>query len=137
MITKSSIVEIQKLVVNSKSWPIKSNSEQYQFSFKYISSTNNGKIFQKKKKTLFWGRFCVKIIFPTISRYVPLQRSPSISMSKIQSRLVMKPKIIPSISTCKNCSINLLNSSNYLWDTPDLRVLWSIRSRPFLTIPTQ
>ena len=77
MITKSSIVEIQKLV-NSKSWPIKSNSEQYQFSFKYISSKNIGKIFQKKKKTLFRGRFCVKRIFPTISRYVPLQRSPSI-----------------------------------------------------------
>ena len=78
MITKSSIVEIQNLVVNSKSWRVEPNSEQYQFSFKYISSKNNGTIFQKKKKTLFWGRFCTKKIFPTISGYLPLQGSPSI-----------------------------------------------------------
>ena len=40
-------------------------------------------------------------------------------MSKIQCRLVVTPKIIPSLSTCKNHSINLLNSSNqfvrYIW----------------------
>ena len=34
-------------------------------------------------------------------------------MSKIQSRLVVKPKIIQSLSACKNHSINLLDSSNY------------------------
>ena len=38
VIAKSSIVEIQNLTVNPKSWPIKSNSEQYKFLFKYISS---------------------------------------------------------------------------------------------------
>ena len=38
MITNSSIMEIQNLNVNPKSLP-KSNPEQYQFSFKYISST--------------------------------------------------------------------------------------------------
>ena len=40
MITKSSIVKIQKLVVNLKLQPVKSNSEQYQLLLKYISSKN-------------------------------------------------------------------------------------------------
>ena len=40
MITKSSIVEIQNLVVDPKSWCAKSNSKQYQFLFNY-----NGNIF--------------------------------------------------------------------------------------------
>ena len=35
-------------------------------------------------------------------------------MSKIQGRLVVKPKIIESLSACKNHSINLLNSSNHM-----------------------
>ena len=56
---------------------------------------------------------------------------------KIQSRLVVKLKLIQLLSACKNDSINLLDSSNYLWDTPDLRVPWSKRSPPFLSIPTQ
>ena len=34
-------------------------------------------------------------------------------MSKIQSRLLVKPKIIQSLSACKNHSINLLDSSNH------------------------
>ena len=46
-ITKNSIVEIQDLVVDPKSWHIKSNSEQYQFLFKYISSKNQWKNFSK------------------------------------------------------------------------------------------
>ena len=33
-------MEIQNLVVNPKSVPVKSNSEQYQILFKYISSKN-------------------------------------------------------------------------------------------------
>ena len=41
MITKSSILEIQNLIVNPKSLTVKSNSEQYQFLFKYISSKNH------------------------------------------------------------------------------------------------
>ena len=40
MITKSSIVEIESTVVNPKSRLVKSNSEQYQFLFKYICSKN-------------------------------------------------------------------------------------------------
>ena len=40
----------------------------------------------------------------------------------IQSRLVVKPECIQSLSQCKNHSINLLNSSNHLWDAPDFRV---------------
>ena len=44
---------------------------------------------------------------------------------------------IPSLSPCKNNSINLLNSSNRLWDIPGLRVARSLRPWPFLTAPTQ
>ena len=43
-------------------------------------------------------------------------------MLKIQSRLTINPQIIPLISVCKYHSIDLLNSSNHLGDTPDLRV---------------
>ena len=35
-------------------------------------------------------------------------------MSKIQSRLVVKPKIMQSLSTCQNDATNLLNLSNHL-----------------------
>ena len=43
MITKSSIAEIQNLVVNPKSRPVKSN----QFLFKYISTKNLWQNFSK------------------------------------------------------------------------------------------
>ena len=33
-------MEIQTFIVNSKSEPVKSNSKQYQFLFKYVSSKN-------------------------------------------------------------------------------------------------
>ena len=58
-------------------------------------------------------------------------------MSKIQSRLAIKPKIIQSLSACKNHSVNLLYSSNLLWHTPDFRVPWSKRSRTFWSMPSQ
>ena len=35
-------------------------------------------------------------------------------ISKIQSRLIVKPKLIESLSACKNHSINLLDSSNHM-----------------------
>ena len=47
---------------------------------------------------------------------------PSVLMSKIQSRLFFKPKIIPLLLGCKIHSIDLLNSSNHLKDTTDLKV---------------
>ena len=44
-------------------------------------------------------------------------------MSKIRTRLVVKPKIIQSLSTCQNHSINLLDSLNpHMSDTPDFRI---------------
>ena len=46
-ITTISIAEIQNLVVNPKSQPVKSNSEQYQFLFKYISTKNLWQNFSK------------------------------------------------------------------------------------------
>ena len=35
---------------------------------------------------------------------------------------MVEPKNIQSLSGCKNHSVNLLDSSNHLWDTPDFRV---------------
>ena len=46
-VTKSSVVEIQNLVVNPKSRPVKLNSEQYQFLLKYVSSKNQPQNFSK------------------------------------------------------------------------------------------
>ena len=40
-------------------------------------------------------------------------------MLKIQSILAIKVRLIPSLSACKHHSINLLNSSNPLANTPD------------------
>ena len=48
-------------------------------------------------------------------------------MSKIQTTLVVKPNIIQSLSQCKNHSINLLDSSNHLWDAPDFRVPYDLK----------
>ena len=45
IITKSSVTEIQNLVLNPKSEPVKLNSKQYQFLFKYVSSKNQEQIF--------------------------------------------------------------------------------------------
>ena len=72
MITKSSIVEIQNLFVDPKSWHVKSNSEQY-FYLSTFPAKINGKIFQIKEKTLFWGHFCTKGNFPKSSGHVQLQ----------------------------------------------------------------
>ena len=54
MLKKSSIVKIQNLVVNLKLQPVKSNSEQYQFLLKYISSKNQW----QRKKFALGGHFC-------------------------------------------------------------------------------
>ena len=64
VITKCSVVDIQNLTVNPISGHIKSNSEQYQFLFKYVSSKNQWLNFQNEEKTLVWGHFCTKGIFP-------------------------------------------------------------------------
>ena len=47
MIIKSSIIEIQNLVVKPKSQTVKSNSEQYQLSFKHVSNKNQWQNFLK------------------------------------------------------------------------------------------
>ena len=67
IVTKNSVTEIQNLVVNPKSEPpVKSNSKQNQFSFKYVSKIND-KIFKINKKNLFCGHFSTKGISPTSS----------------------------------------------------------------------
>ena len=46
IVTKSSTMEIQNLVVNPKSEPVKPNSKPYQFLFKYVSSKNQWQNFK-------------------------------------------------------------------------------------------
>ena len=122
MITKSSMVEIQNLV--SKSWPIKSNSGRNQFWFNHFSNKiQRKKNLKQNTKTILGDIFAKKC-------------PPAFKMSKLLTRLFVKPRIVPFLSICKNRSINHLNSSNHLWDTPDLRVPRSIELHPFLTIPT-
>ena len=62
MIKKSSIVEIQNLVMNPKSQSVRSNSEQYQFLLSTFPAKINDKIFQNKEKTHF-GVILPKVIF--------------------------------------------------------------------------
>ena len=40
IVTKSSAIEIQNLAANLKLEPVKSNSKQYKFLFKYVFSKN-------------------------------------------------------------------------------------------------
>ena len=103
---------------------------------KFLAKLNDN-IFQNNKKNLFWGHFCAKGIFPKNYGQVQLQLSPSIYMSNIQSGLAITQKIIPSLSVCKDLSINLLNSSNHLWDTADFRTPWSLKPRSFFNMTTQ
>ena len=49
-------------------------------------------------------------------------------ISKIQSRLVVKPKFIHILSPCKNYLINLLDSSNHLCDAPDFRFSYDLKA---------
>ena len=58
-------------------------------------------------------------------------------MSKIESRLVVKPKIIQSLSLIKNHPINLPNSTNHFRDARDFRVPYDLLDHPLLSPPTQ
>ena len=69
------------------------------------------KFFKIKKKRYFGVTFTQRKSFVK-----------TLSTTAVVSRLDIKPKIIPSLSASKNHSTNLLNSSNHLWDKPDLRV---------------
>ena len=61
---KSSIMETQNLILNPKSQPVESNSERYQFSFKYISSKKSmAKFFKLKKKPCFVVTFAQQEFF--------------------------------------------------------------------------
>ena len=48
-------------------------------------------------------------------------------MLKIQGRLAINQKLIQSLSQCKNHSINLLDSLNYLWDALDFTVPYDLK----------
>ena len=118
--------------MNPKSRLVKSNSEQYQFLFKYISSKNQSQNFKIKKKRYFGVIFPQREFFlKTLAKH---NCSGPLAFKCQRFRESVKLKMIPSLSAYKNQSVNLLNSSNDLWDTPDLRVPWSIRPRQFLTI---
>ena len=74
-----------------------------------------GKIFQNKGKIVFcdhfWAHFLVftqrEFFLKNLAKY----NCSGSAASKIQSILAIKPKIIPTLSACKNHSISLLNSS--------------------------
>ena len=88
--------------MNRKSRPIKSNFEQYQVLFNYISSKKQWSNISIWRKNLILRSFFLKGNFSY--------------------------KLWP----CKTSGPP--NSSNHSWDTPDLRVTWSIRPHPFLII---
>ena len=48
-------------------------------------------------------------------------------MSNTQSRLVVQPKIVQSLSPYKNHSISLLDSSNHLCNASDFRVSYDLK----------
>ena len=71
MITKSSVVEIQNIIVNSKSGAVKSNSEQYQqemlhaFIHAFALATENSQILMFSRTTFKKGGNLVIILgFP-------------------------------------------------------------------------
>ena len=57
IITKSSVMEIQNLVLNPKSEPVKSNSKQYQFLFKYVylQQKSRANVFKLTKNPGLWS----------------------------------------------------------------------------------
>ena len=63
-VTKSLVMEIQHLIVNSRSRPVKSDSKEYQCLFKYVSSKKSMTRFFKLIKELCCGYFCAKGNFP-------------------------------------------------------------------------
>ena len=64
IVTKSSVMETQNLVVHPKSEPVKSKSKQYQFLFKSVLSKNQLQNLQNENKlNHFFGRFSTKAIF--------------------------------------------------------------------------
>ena len=127
MIKKSSFVEIQNLVMNLKSQSVRSNSEQYQFLLSTFPAKINDKIFQNTEKTQFNSKTRVNFAQSDFFLKTPAMYNCRGLPGFQRCRLVVKPNIIPPLSTCKNSSKNLLNSSNHLWHTPGFRVPWSIR----------
>ena len=127
MIKKSSFVEIQNLVMNLKSQSVRSNYEQYQFLLSTFPAKINDKIFQNTEKTQFNSKTRVNFAQSDFFLKTPAMYNCRGLPGFQRCRLVVKPNIIPPLSTCKNSSKNLLNSSNHLWHTPDFRVPWSIR----------
>ena len=105
----------------------------------------NHKIFKIMKKPCFWVTFDHFFIVFTkrefLLKIVARYNYSGPSAFKCQKWRVdwqsNQKLFISSLSAYKNHSINLLNSSNHLWDIPYSIVPWSIRSCPFLTIPSQ
>ena len=58
----------------------------------------------------------INLLLKTFGKYVVTSVTTAgiQQMSKIQCRLVVKPKIIKLLTACKNHSTNLLNLSNHL-----------------------
>ena len=102
MATKSSIMEIQKLIINPKSQPIKSNSEQFQFLLSMFPAKINDKL-QIKKKNYF------EVVFPQRDFFLKTLRA-----FKCQRYRVDWPSNQILFNYYKLAKINQSNCSNHL-----------------------
>ena len=110
MATKSSIMEIQNLIINPKSQPIKSNSEQFQFLLSMFPAKINDKL-QIKKKNYF------EVVFPqrdfflkTLTKY----NYKGLRAFKCQRYRVDWPSNQILFNYYKLAKINQSNCSNHL-----------------------
>ena len=103
----------------------------------------NYKIFHNNGKTLFLCHVYFFVVFTQrqfLLKNVSKYNCSGPSAFKCQKWRIdwqaTQKLFFPSMSACKNHSINLLISPNHLWDTLDSEVPWSIRPPPFLTTST-
>ena len=140
--------------MNPKSEPVKSNSEQYQFSFKYISSKNQQQNFKIKKNPYFGVNFAQKEFFLNTPVMYNCRGHPGSkcqickadwSLNQKLFRHYQQAKIVQSICSIRQiiCEITWFNSHMIykaspiqFWSTVDLRVPNPKRPCPFLTTTT-
>ena len=120
MITRSSVVEIQNLVWIQNHDPFSWSLNNLYLST-FSANLNFDKILQNERKTLLWSHFLQRKFFLKTLAKCNCSGPPSFRCQNTkQIGQAIKPKIIPSLSACKNHWINMLNSSiikfvRYTW----------------------
>ena len=113
--TKSSVMEIQNIVVNSKSESVKSNSKQYRFLFFKSQQKSMTKFLKLMKKRYFAVIFAQRDFFLKTLTKCNCSGPPRIPMSKIQSR-VEQYSITISMQKSFNQSLQFIKSFlRYTW----------------------